>query len=690
MMKRRYTFLFFLVLLWVGAFRVSAAVILPTDVASPSAGCTFLGIEGKYIVQIPQALERINEIRLEACREGVINPSTGNPLTMADYVPIKWSSDLEYIARIRAAEASLTMDHVRTNGKSCFAIQSPNSVRSYGEVIAWNWGETMVAGINQWYAEKRDWVNQDTSKVTGHYTQMIDPKNLYVGLGTFCSETSRYYNTTAGEYSFRTGLDETQGTGIQDCVQLLEVSNSYLNNRITITGNTSATYGDHLQLSLTTGVSMTDYWGSAISTEGLLVMNSVQWNSSDEKVASVDSSGMVTAGFCGSAQITAQDTSGYKGETTITVNHTVAVDKAVPATCTATGLTEGEHCSVCGAVLKAQSVIPVKEHTWDFGEIVKQRTCIEEGIKIYTCQSCNKQDTKKIAVAGHKWNREYTIDKKASCNQQGQKSVHCSVCGQIKEGSVQILEKTEHTWDSGKTTEQPTCTKTGVRVYSCLICKEQRSENIDLKDHQWSKWKTISRATVFDPEKQRRTCSTCKKPETRSVGKTLTPTIKLNYTSLLLKTGQSTSAVKVSGLAKGDKVVSWKSSNTKIAKVNSKGKITAQKTIKKSKVSTYVTVKLASKKTARIKVTVQRSPVKTKKLTGLKKTVRLKIGEKVTLKPVRDPVTSTEKITYSASGKRIVSVSSKGVVRGIAAGTEKVMVRCGSVKSVVTVKVTRN
>ena len=101
-------------------------------------------------------------------------------------------------------------------------------------------------------------------------------------------------------------------------------------------------------------------------------------------------------------------------------------------------------------------------------------------------------------------------------------------------------------------------------------------------------------------------------------------------------------------------------------------------------------MKLASKKTARIKVTVQRSPVKTKKLTGLKKTVRLKIGEKVTLKPVRDPVTSTEKITYSASGKRIVSVSSKGVVRGKAAGTEKIIVRCGSVKAVVTVKVSRN
>ena len=39
--------------------------------------------------------------------------------------------------------------------------------------------------------------------------------------------------------------------------------------------------------------------------------------------------------------------------------HTVVVDSAVQPTYTETGLTEGAHCSVCGAVLKKQEVIPV-------------------------------------------------------------------------------------------------------------------------------------------------------------------------------------------------------------------------------------------------------------------------------------------------------------------------------------------
>ena len=43
--------------------------------------------------------------------------------------------------------------------------------------------------------------------------------------------------------------------------------------------------------------------------------------------------------------------------------HTVVTDTAVTATCTATGLTEGSHCSVCGEVIVAQNIIPMTEHT---------------------------------------------------------------------------------------------------------------------------------------------------------------------------------------------------------------------------------------------------------------------------------------------------------------------------------------
>ena len=61
----------------------AALAVLPTDVSAPSPGCVFLGIEVEYITEIQAAVNRINEIRLEACREGVPNPNNGKPLTKA-------------------------------------------------------------------------------------------------------------------------------------------------------------------------------------------------------------------------------------------------------------------------------------------------------------------------------------------------------------------------------------------------------------------------------------------------------------------------------------------------------------------------------------------------------------------------------------------------------------------------------
>lgn len=73
------------------------------------------------------------------------------------------------------------------------------------------------------------------------------------------------------------------------------------------------------------------------------------------------------------------------GKLTI-VDHTVAIDSAVPATCTETGLTEGSHCSVCNEVIVAQVEVPALGHNWS-GEwtVIKQPTDTEEGKKEKTC-----------------------------------------------------------------------------------------------------------------------------------------------------------------------------------------------------------------------------------------------------------------------------------------------------------------
>ncbi len=51
-----------------------------------------------------------------------------------------------------------------------------------------------------------------------------------------------------------------------------------------------------------------------------------------------------------------------KQETVAELGHTVVIDAAVAATCTATGLTGGKHCSVCNEVLVAQTVVAALGH----------------------------------------------------------------------------------------------------------------------------------------------------------------------------------------------------------------------------------------------------------------------------------------------------------------------------------------
>ena len=200
---------------------VLAASARPADVSVAESGNILVGISGKYeSVSKTKILKRINEIRKEACNKGYINPSTGKKLTASDYVPIEWSSNLEWIAQLRAAECTVNESHTRPNGKSCFSI-SCNKEQSWAENLAWNYSGLMQ-GIEQWYAEKQDWVNQNHNAVTGHYTSLINPKYKFIGLGSFRRSTGGWYGVSAEFGWFTDGVSE-QSNVKGNAVQLMEV-----------------------------------------------------------------------------------------------------------------------------------------------------------------------------------------------------------------------------------------------------------------------------------------------------------------------------------------------------------------------------------------------------------------------------------------------------------------------------------
>ena len=215
----------------------NAATLLKTPVTHSEY--VVVGIEGTaYTLSANEILNILNGYRLEACKNGYRKPGTNTKLTMSDYKPLKWSSDLELIARVRAAEADFTGNHVRVVDTSNWELKS-NGIKSWGEVLAWN-SYGVRYGIEQWYDEKKDYVNGNTKAVTGHYEIMIDPDYEYVGIGAFDAkgkETFSVYSydwiTVAGEFGgdekkYGTKFDETKNNASGDVIQQIEVTRNHI------------------------------------------------------------------------------------------------------------------------------------------------------------------------------------------------------------------------------------------------------------------------------------------------------------------------------------------------------------------------------------------------------------------------------------------------------------------------------
>ena len=249
--------------------------------------------------------------------------------------------------------------------------------------------------------------------------------------------------------------------------------------------------------------------------------------------------------------------------------------------------------------------------------------------------------------------------------------------------------KHSHSWKAVKTV-QATCTSKGSRTDKCTSCDGVRTVTLPAK-HTAVKDAAVA-ATVFKAGKKEGShCKVCGKVLRKQITVAkLKPTISLTASSMKMKAGQSTTAFKAAGLAKGDYVTKVTSGNTGIVKVSSVTKKgTFRLTAGKKAGSTTVKVILASKKSASFKVTVQRGVVKTSKITVSTKSVTLKKGttyRKLASSVKVTPVTSQEKVTYTSSNKKIVTVTSGGVIKGLKKGNATITIRSGSKRT--TCKVT--
>ena len=145
-------------------------------------------------------------------------------------------------------------------------------------------------------------------------------------------------------------------------------------------------------------------------------------------------------------------------------------------------------------------------------------------------------------------------------------------------------------------------------------------------------------------------------------------TVSVSAKSATLGVKESlTISAKVSPSNATNKKITYKSSNTKVAKVSSSGKITAVKAGKAT-----ITATASNGKKATVSITVKNAP---KKVSFKSNKVTVKVKKTTTLKVVLPSNTASNKLTFTSSNKKVATVSDKGVVKGIKKGTATITVK---------------
>ena len=122
------------------------------------------------------------------------------------------------------------------------------------------------------------------------------------------------------------------------------------------------------------------------------------------------------------------------------LGHNVVVDKAVAATCTSPGLTEGSHCTRCSDMTVAQRVTPALGHVYE-GKITTVATCTADGVKTFTCKNDPKHTyTEAVPKLKHSYDSG-VVTKEPTIKEPGEKLFTCSRCGDTYTREIAALDR---------------------------------------------------------------------------------------------------------------------------------------------------------------------------------------------------------------------------------------------------------
>ena len=225
-----------------------------------------------------------------------------------------------------------------------------------------------------------------------------------------------------------------------------------------------------------------------------------------------------------------------------TGEHTEAIDKAVAPTCTEAGLTEGKHCSVCNAVLVAQTAVDPTGHN-EVTDAAVAPTCTKEGLtEGKHCSVCNEVIVKQgvAPIVAHTYDDKYdescnvcggTRDAEcahtttepilgyaATCTEPGlTEGTKCKKCGEILTHQTTINAK-GHTEVTDEAVAA-TCTASGLTTGKhCSVCDAVlvKQSVVPTLPHTYGEWTVTKNANCGQDGEMARYC-TCGAKQTEVI-----------------------------------------------------------------------------------------------------------------------------------------------------------------------------
>lgn len=125
-------------------------------------------------------------------------------------------------------------------------------------------------------------------------------------------------------------------------------------------------------------------------------------------------------------------------------------------------------------------------HTHSYtSSVTTQPTCEEAGVTTYVCSCGHSYTEPKPEALGHRPSGSWVTTKKATMEEEGERVQYCSRCNAVaKTEKIAKLEDThQHTYKAGAVTKQPTCVRTGTRIYTCS-CGAYYTSSIPATGHK--------------------------------------------------------------------------------------------------------------------------------------------------------------------------------------------------------------